>query len=98
MAHYATAHWQGLGTGSGYIEVVAKAEFSQDFSEVFAHVQSINTREGSTGQWFVAQWEPSATEWFAVTPCEGLDRCHCGSKYWDGLNCHSCGDPFRPSP
>jgi hypothetical protein len=29
-------------------------------------------------------------------PQEGLDRCPCGSKYWDGDNCHSCGSRFSP--
>ena len=96
MAHYATAHWQDLGTGAGWIEVVSKAEFGQDFSEVFAEVQALNAKQ-NTNQWFVAQWEPSATEWFAVSPIEGVDRCDCGAKYWDGLTCHSCGESFRPA-
>lgn len=26
------------------------------------------------------------------TPRDGLDRCDCGSKYWDGDICHSCGE------
>lgn len=30
------------------------------------------------------------------TPEEGCTRCDCGSKYWDGNRCHSCGDRFRP--
>lgn len=29
-------------------------------------------------------------------PQEGLDRCPCGAKYWDGDNCHSCGSRFNP--
>ena len=29
------------------------------------------------------------------TPREGLDKCQCGSKYWDGNYCHSCGARFR---
>ena len=95
MPAFAPAHWQDLGTGSGWIEVAQRAEFSHDFQEVLIEVQGLNAREGSTGQWFVAQWEPAATEWFGITPCEGLDRCPCGSKYWDGLLCHSCAAPFR---
>lgn len=97
MAHFAPAHWQDLGTGAGYIEVVPRGEFSQDFQEVLIHVQGLNAREGSTGQWFVAQWDNAATEWFAATPAEGIDRCPCSCKYWDGLNCHSCGEPFKPA-
>jgi hypothetical protein len=31
-----------------------------------------------------------------VMPREGIDRCGCGSKYWDGDRCHSCGDQFFP--
>lgn len=30
-------------------------------------------------------------------PREGIDRCYCGSKYWDGDTCHSCGDTYRPT-
>lgn len=26
-----------------------------------------------------------------AAPRDGLDKCTCGSKYWDGHNCHSCG-------
>jgi len=28
-------------------------------------------------------------------PREGVGRCHCGAKYWDGNRCHSCGEEFR---
>lgn len=28
-------------------------------------------------------------------PREGIDRCDCGSKYWDGDVCHSCGEKWR---
>ena len=31
-----------------------------------------------------------------ATPLEGIDRCPCGSKYWDGVTCHSCGETFKP--
>ena len=24
---------------------------------------------------------------------EGIVECYCGSRYWDGVRCHSCGDP-----
>jgi hypothetical protein len=27
-------------------------------------------------------------------PVEGVDRCYCGSKYWDENVCHSCGEKF----
>jgi hypothetical protein len=30
------------------------------------------------------------------SPTEGIDRCACGSKYWDGSLCDSCGEKFRP--
>ena len=30
------------------------------------------------------------------TPEEGCTRCDCGSKYWDGLTCHSCKETFKP--
>lgn len=30
------------------------------------------------------------------TPEPFLTRCHCGSKYWDGLTCHSCKETFKP--
>jgi hypothetical protein len=30
----------------------------------------------------------------SATPREGIDRCDCGSKYWDGIVCHSCGETF----
>ena len=29
-------------------------------------------------------------------PNEGIDLCACGSKYWDGNVCHSCGAKFKP--
>ena len=29
-------------------------------------------------------------------PVEGIDRCPCGSKYWDGVTCHSCGETYKP--
>lgn len=29
-----------------------------------------------------------------TAPIEGLTRCECGSKYWDGNRCHSCGDKY----
>ena len=96
MAHYSAAQWRDLGTGSACIEVIPAGEFSQDFSEEFVRVQRLNADQ-DTNRWFVAQWEPSATEWFAVTPVEGVDRCYCGSKYWDGLTCHSCGEHFKPA-
>lgn len=32
----------------------------------------------------------------APLPEEGCDRCACGSKYWDGDRCHSCGEKFIP--
>jgi len=36
---------------------------------------------------------------FALVPVEGIDICYCGSKYWDGENCHSCKKPFnQPAP
>ena len=28
-------------------------------------------------------------------PAEGIDRCPCGSKYWDDDVCHSCGERFQ---
>jgi hypothetical protein len=28
------------------------------------------------------------------SPTEGIDRCACGSKYWDGSLCASCGEKF----
>lgn len=31
-----------------------------------------------------------------LTPREGIDRCPCGAKYWDGNVCHSCGATFEP--
>lgn len=35
-------------------------------------------------------------------PRDGLDRCDCGSKYWDSVNethhCHSCGERCRLRP
>lgn len=31
------------------------------------------------------------------TPTEGVTRCDCGSKYWDGNVCHSCGERYSPS-
>ena len=96
MPHFAPAHWQDLGTGSGWIAMSGKAEFSQDFAAVLAEVKALNAPErNGTGQWFVAEWEPSAHEWFGITPVEGLDRCECGAKYWDGLYCHSCAAPFK---
>ncbi len=30
-------------------------------------------------------------------PIEGCTFCGCGSKYWDGDICHSCGERFRPT-
>jgi hypothetical protein len=30
-------------------------------------------------------------------PTEGITRCACGSKYWDGNTCHSCGAPYAPT-
>lgn len=27
-------------------------------------------------------------------PTEGVDRCVCGSKYWDGVRCHDCQERF----
>lgn len=41
-------------------------------------------------------WERHTDEAIARlnTPEEGVDRCACGSKYWDGDRCHSCGDRF----
>jgi hypothetical protein len=32
----------------------------------------------------------------AALPREGVDRCHCGAKYWAGDRCHSCGEHWRP--
>jgi hypothetical protein len=32
----------------------------------------------------------------ADIPAEGCTRCDCGAKYWDGLICHSCKEPFKP--
>lgn len=32
----------------------------------------------------------------AVEPREGIDRCPCGAKYWDGSVCASCGERYRP--
>jgi hypothetical protein len=29
-------------------------------------------------------------------PREGVDRCYCGAKYWDGTVCHSCGHRWKP--
>jgi hypothetical protein len=29
---------------------------------------------------------------------EGVDRCSCGSKYWENDTCVSCGAPFREDP
>lgn len=29
-------------------------------------------------------------------PEEGVSRCPCGCKYWDGDHCHDCGDRWRP--
>jgi hypothetical protein len=28
-------------------------------------------------------------------PEDGVDRCYCGAKYWDGNACHSCGEEFK---
>lgn len=27
---------------------------------------------------------------------EGVDRCECGSKYWENDHCHSCGAEWTP--
>ena len=32
----------------------------------------------------------------AHLPREGVDRCLCGAKYWDGDRCHSCGEHWKP--
>jgi len=32
-----------------------------------------------------------------TAPIEGVTRCPCGAKYWDGNVCHSCGETFRSS-
>lgn len=37
----------------------------------------------------------SAPELYTGPPREGVDRCSCGSKYWDGTRCHSCGEEFK---
>lgn len=29
-------------------------------------------------------------------PLEGVTRCACGCKYWDGTTCHSCGERWKP--
>lgn len=28
-------------------------------------------------------------------PENGVDRCDCGAKYWDGTRCVSCGEEFK---
>ena len=30
-----------------------------------------------------------------TAPQEGITRCWCGSKYWDGETCHSCGEKWQ---
>lgn len=32
----------------------------------------------------------------SASPREGIDRCACGCKYWDGNRCHSCKEIFQP--
>ncbi len=41
-------------------------------------------------------WNGSTPSTPVAQPREGLDRCGCGSKYWDGTRCHSCGEAFVP--
>jgi hypothetical protein len=31
-------------------------------------------------------------------PKDGSHRCDCGSKYWEGNKCHSCGQKWVPQP
>ena len=31
-------------------------------------------------------------------PENGVDRCECGCKYWNGDRCIDCGDVFVPEP
>lgn len=44
---------------------------------------------------FRAQSGESAPDMPPALPREGVDRCSCGAKYWDGDRCHSCGERFR---
>jgi methionyl-tRNA synthetase len=35
-----------------------------------------------------------AEQW--LIPTEGVTRCECGAKYWDGTKCASCGETYKP--
>ena len=43
-------------------------------------------KESAFDRWLTREPSP--------TPIDGTDVCFCGSKYWDGNRCHSCGDKF----
>lgn len=36
-----------------------------------------------------------APELYTGPPREGVDRCDCGAKYWNGTTCVSCGEEFK---
>jgi len=58
---------------------------------------TITDREGggcSVGAYATVQVEAGDFP-AADGPYEGLTRCDCGAKYWDGDRCHSCGDRYR---
>ncbi|HEY5785251.1 MAG TPA: hypothetical protein VIT65_10780 [Microlunatus sp.] len=92
MAIFTPCRWQDQNTGSAWIS--ASAFSTPSFEQALARVNNVNDTMHSNA-WFVGRWDDVAQEWVPVSPVEGVDRCECGAKYWDGLRCHSCGALFQ---
>ena len=60
----------------------------------------MHMNDPSTGRHGWSQVDPTAwingrmRKVIEVHPQEGCTRCWCGSKYWDGDICHSCGTKY----
>lgn len=76
--------------------VIAKQKPSDPETIVeYAHTEAAAKRVAE--QWSIRQpLVKYSAEPADDMPQEGVDRCICGSKYWDDNLCHSCGAKFKP--
>jgi hypothetical protein len=83
-------------TDPGFLEAVWNTY--DEYGESGVDSSKVNWQEiaNSRGDGYTASRRIRATRRAATDrPTEGVTRCACGAKYWDGDKCASCGDKYR---
>jgi len=80
----------GWGCFQYWVETILEGD--QDRGLVLHGGYRDNTTVGGKEMKAVREWLRSLEQ---EAPVEGVTRCECGSKYWDGMLCHSCREEWK---